>query len=89
MSFTMVIPAGAMRGSFLAPHHEELLKFLDVKVRHTHPSSPPRNHHLTLLSLWVYCNALYKWNHAVFVGRFQEGISHVTWTVLEYFEGDR
>lgn len=43
MSFTMVIPAGAMRGSFLAPHHEELLKFLDVKVRHTHPSSPPQD----------------------------------------------
>lgn len=43
MSFTMVIPAGAMRGSFLALHHEELLEFLDVKVRHTHPSSPPQD----------------------------------------------
>lgn len=38
--FTMIIPAGAMKGSFLDLHHEE---FLDVEVRHTHPSSPPHN----------------------------------------------
>lgn len=34
--FTMVVPARDMKGSFLALHHEELLEFLDIKVRGSH-----------------------------------------------------